>query len=456
MLTVGTGIALGFAFILFIAATLRFLRTEKQYGWVKSVFDSIHKPLLILDQNGQIRHHNAAVSKLIDAPQKPSLPTFISSLLPPKLGAGILEDITQNKVPTTQEVMTEGRLFHYAIHPLKFLVGTWYLVEIEERTQLKDLTQKTSFYERLLARVRNLIIVTDESEKTEWINPAFEYRTGYTLGEIKGKKPGALLQGPDTDEKVRQELKCHIERREPYRTQILNYTKHGEAYWVDMLIEPFRLIDGSPGFVSVENEITAEKKLENRIKKLEHLLKIKESMIKQMTYIDGLTQLGNINLFTETLHREWGRAIRKSTPLTLLLLDIDQFHSWNLLLGYQKADQILKELALILQKHIRRTTDLNARYGADQFISILPDTTAEHAALLASRIQEDINALDFHHDAIETQKVCASIGISCMTPGRHDHHVTLLENVERQLRQAKQRGPNSISVDNGNCPREQH
>ena len=453
MLTVGSWVAFGLAFLLFITAVLLFTRMEKRFGWVQSVFDSIGKPLLILDHNGQIRHYNVAVHRLLESDEKPSLPTFISSLLPPRLGSSILEDITEKNAPTQQEVLIDNRLFHYAIHPLKFLSGTWYLVEIEDRTQLKNLTQTSRFYERLLARVRNLIIVTDENEKTEWINPAFEYRTGYTLGEIRGKKPGALLQGPETDRETKKALKQHIEKREPYRTHILNYTKHGEAYWVDMLIEPFRLLDGRPGFVSVENEITAEKRLENRIKKLEHLLQIKENMIKQMTYVDGLTQLGNINLFTETLHREWGRAIRKQSPLSLILLDIDQFHSWNLLLGYQKADQILKEVALILQKHIRRTTDLNARYGGDQFVSLLPDTTADHAELLARRIQDDINALNFQHEAIDTQTLCASIGISCMLPERGDHHVFLLESVERQLRQAKEAGPNSIAADSGNCPK---
>jgi diguanylate cyclase (GGDEF)-like protein/PAS domain S-box-containing protein len=452
MLTVGAWIALGLALILFGIASIRFMRTEKRYGWVRSVFDSIHKPLLILDHNGQVRHHNEAAANLIDKPQKTSLPTFISSLLPPKLGAAILENINNKNVPVTQEILIDNRLFHYSISPLNFFTGNWYLIEIEDRTNIKDLTQKTSFYERLLVRVRNLIIVTDAQEKTEWINPAFEYRTGYTLGEIKGKKPGTLLQGPETDPETVREIHEHLQHREPFKTQILNYTKHGEAYWVDMLIEPFRLIDGRPGFVSVENEITAEKKLENRIKKLDHLLKIKDSMIKQMTHIDGLTQLGNINLFTETMIREWGRAVRKGIPLTLILFDIDQFHSWNLLLGYQKADQILKEIALILQKHIRRTTDLNARYGGDQFVSILPDTTAENGALLAKRIQEEINALNFHHEAIETEHVCVSIGIACHVPSREDHHVTLLEKVEQQLRTAKMKGPNTISVENGNCP----
>lgn len=452
MLTVSAWIALGLALILFVIALIRFLRTEKRYGWVRSVFDSIHKPLLILDHNGQVRHYNEALTNLIDKPQKNALPTFISSLLPPKLGAAILENINRNNVPTTQEILFDKSLFYYSISPLNFFTGNWYLIEIEDRTNIKDITQKASFYERLLARVRNLIIVTDEQEKTEWINPAFEYRTGYTLGEIKGKKPGNLLQGPDTNPETVQEIHEHLQQREPFKTQILNYTKHGEAYWVDMLIEPFRLMDGRPGFVSVEDEITAEKKLEDRIKKLSHLLKIKDSMIKQMTHIDGLTQLGNINLFTETMIREWGRAIRKQTPLTLILFDIDQFHSWNLLLGYQKADDILKEIALILQKHIRRTTDLNARYGGDQFVSILPDTTAESAVLLAKRIQEEINALNFHHEAIETGHICVSIGIACHVPSREDYHVALLEKVEQQLRTAKTKGPNTISVENGNCP----
>ncbi|MEN2993700.1 MAG: PAS domain-containing protein, partial [Bacteroidia bacterium] len=105
----------------------------------------------------------------------------------------------------------------------------------------QELTQQREQL-RLLAAVAaytdNAVVITDAQGKIVWVNRGFERISGYTLQEVRGKVPGRLLQGPDTDPATVQRIREKLQRKEPFTEEILNYTKDGRPYWLRLYITP--------------------------------------------------------------------------------------------------------------------------------------------------------------------------------------------------------------------------
>ena len=106
-------------------------------------------------------------------------------------------------------------------------------------------------------RTINLVIVTDTEQRIEYVNDAFERLTGYTLAEAKGKRPGSFLKSKNTDPEASAKMRDALNRGEPVQVEILNCSKHGVEYWLDISIEPLRdEIGNLTGFMAVETDIS--------------------------------------------------------------------------------------------------------------------------------------------------------------------------------------------------------
>ena len=103
----------------------------------------------------------------------------------------------------------------------------------------------------------NLVLITDPMGRIEWVNPAFERRTGYGLQEVQGKSPGALLQCALTDPDTVNEIRTALSREQAITREILNQTKWGELYWIELAIQPMFDEEGTlTGFMSVQTDMT--------------------------------------------------------------------------------------------------------------------------------------------------------------------------------------------------------
>ena len=105
--------------------------------------------------------------------------------------------------------------------------------------QLKATQEELEMMALVAQKTSDSVIVTDSYGLTEWVNPAFEKLTGYSLAEMKDRKPGDLLQGEETDPSVVQEMSDAIRLRKSFKTELVNYSKSGEKYWLDIQINPF-------------------------------------------------------------------------------------------------------------------------------------------------------------------------------------------------------------------------
>lgn len=157
---------------------------------------------------------------------------------------------------------------------------------------------------------------------------------------------------------------------------------------------------------------------------------------------DGLTGLNNHRVFIEQLNQEIERAARYSRDISLLMIDIDHFKSFNDIYGHQAGDRVLKNVAESIQKSIR-ATDFAARYGGEEFAVILPETIGEQALVVAERLRVNISAHELSLQKGERAFVTASIGFATY-PLDADDGGTLIRKADQGFYLAKESGRNRI------------
>lgn len=179
-----------------------------------------------------------------------------------------------------------------------------------------------------------------------------------------------------------------------------------------------------------------------------NLLKIKElkETIKLVSTTDELTGLHNRRYLHERLEAEISRSKRYDTKLSCLLLDIDFFKVVNDMYGYDWGDVLLKKIAEMLSGFIRKE-DILTRYGDEEFIIILPNTTEENAFIFAERFRRDIEKMEFIPAGEEEKHpITISGGISSFPflENVEENANTLIRYAEHALYNAKKRGKNKI------------
>jgi diguanylate cyclase (GGDEF)-like protein len=172
-----------------------------------------------------------------------------------------------------------------------------------------------------------------------------------------------------------------------------------------------------------------------------------EETLARLALFDGLTGLANRRHFDAVLEREWRNAARDQSPLALLLIDVDNFKSYNDLYGHQLGDKALIAIAQTIAANILRPTDLAARYGGEEFVVILPETDPVKAVIVAERIRNAVAALQLEHAAASGNGVATvSIGVSAIVPPHAGEGSALVDSADGALYEAKRTGRNRTSL----------
>lgn len=125
----------------------------------------------------------------------------------------------------------------------------------------------------VVRQTTNGVMITDPNGKIVWLNEAFTGITGYSLEEIGGKRPGDVLQGPDTDPAVVSHMREALRRLQPFDVEVLNYNKERQPYWVRISCSPMRDERGSlQGFIAIETDITRDKEKQAQLDRSTQLL----------------------------------------------------------------------------------------------------------------------------------------------------------------------------------------
>jgi PAS domain S-box-containing protein len=125
------------------------------------------------------------------------------------------------------------------------------------------------------AKTTNGIVVTDADGRVEWVNEGFTRVSGYALDELRGRKPGHLLQGPGTDPETVAFVRERVRAREPFAAELVNYHKSGEPYWIRIEVSPLVEDDGAlTGFIAIETDVTERKRAEAELRESEERFRL--------------------------------------------------------------------------------------------------------------------------------------------------------------------------------------
>jgi len=184
------------------------------------------------------------------------------------------------------------------------------------------------------------------------------------------------------------------------------------------------------------------------LKKLQEELEKKNAKLARLSAYDGLTDILNRRSFDELLKKEWKRAIREGTSISLVLIDIDHFKLYNDNYGHQGGDDCLKKVAQQLNNTVSRAADFVARYGGEEFAVVLPGADLDGAKGIAGKLCASIEALNIKHEfSSVADYVTISAGVSIMQPKGEDKENILIEAADNALYLAKESGRNQYKID---------
>lgn len=166
--------------------------------------------------------------------------------------------------------------------------------------------------------------------------------------------------------------------------------------------------------------------------------------LRQLTATDALTGIANRRGFDAALVSEWGRAAREGMKLSLLVIDVDHFKSYNDRYGHAAGDECLRGLAALARQVLRRPTDLVARYGGEEFVILLPATDQAGAMQVAERLRRAVMAAAIAHAATPGGQLTISVGVAEARPDVTEDPGTLFQEADRALYAAKRGGRNTV------------
>jgi diguanylate cyclase (GGDEF)-like protein/PAS domain S-box-containing protein len=173
--------------------------------------------------------------------------------------------------------------------------------------------------------------------------------------------------------------------------------------------------------------------------------KLAQIALEQLATRDGLTGLANRRCFDDTLHAEWSRALRQQQPLSLLMVDVDNFKAYNDAHGHLGGDECLKRIASAVASEMR-ANDLVARYGGEEFAVILPNQSLKGAATVAERIRCRVEQLQLPNRLAPNGRITVSIGAATAIAGADNDPSELVAIADAALYRAKHLGRNRISL----------
>jgi diguanylate cyclase (GGDEF)-like protein/PAS domain S-box-containing protein len=287
-----------------------------------------------------------------------------------------------------------------------------------QQQQLKHAHDKNSRYLEIIDRYVLTCKTNLEGLITD-VSQALCELSGYQQQELIGKTP-TIFKSNTTEAQTYQELWQKITQGQVWQGELLNRTKDGRQFWLDMSILPDyddqqRII----GYTSIATDITSKK------------------LIQKIADLDKLTQLYNRNKLDVLLEREYSRSLRYGNPLSMILLDIDHFKAVNDTYGHPVGDSVLIEIAQLLKQN-SRTTDFVGRWGGEEFMIICVETTQQGAYKTAEHIRQVIE----HHQFLHVDHKTASFGLAELGDG--DKINDLIARADQALYRAKQEGRNRV------------
>lgn len=283
--------------------------------------------------------------------------------------------------------------------------------------------------------------------KIDWKTMTFAY-IGPQIERLLGWRAESWISAQDWAERMHPEdrewvvnfcvsqSKSGVDHEADYRA----LTKDGAYVWIRDVVHVVRNAEGEvDSLIGFMFDISDRKKTEEKLVRM-------QKELEELSYKDGLTGVANRRMFDSVMDVEWSNAQRSSQPLSLLLIDIDFFKQYNDCYGHIQGDACLQQVGKVLNKAATRARDFFARYGGEEFVMVLPETDAIAANKIAERCRKLIFKEQIQHEQSHISHVITiSIGVGTLIPTYRDDRMAFIEEVDKRLYQAKQKGRNRIA-----------
>lgn len=209
----------------------------------------------------------------------------------------------------------------------------------------------------------------------------------------------------------------------------------------DLLSKPFDQGELLARTQVAQRILTMQEELQARSRQLEMMrdeLAFQNERLAELAVCDSLTGLKNRRHFREVLETSFSFTMRQRLPLSMMILDVDQFKSYNDTFGHPAGDAVLSELAAMLRKNAREH-DLVARYGGEEFVVLLPATDASGGRLVCERTRQMIERHGWRLRPITASFGVATLGLSTLSPAQ------LVDEADQALYHSKRRGRNRVT-----------
>ncbi len=336
------------------------------------------------------------------------------------LGARLLRHDGQ-----VRAVMASGRPL-YDRNRLVALFGI-----IQDVSTQQELHEHDQLFVSLVKQTPDGICITDAEGRTEWVNEAFKRITGFSQEEMHGQKPGRLLQGPNTNPETVERIRAALMAKCHFTEDIVNYRKDGSDYWTRLSIFPHHDEDGQlTHYMSIQTDVTAQKATEAKLAEQSRTLeqsnfylerqrwaaetlsekdrRMREELeqavarsrelqddLRRLAHYDELTGMPNRRYVLKRAEAEHKRAKRYDRPLSLVMADVDYFKRINDEFGHQTGDRAITHVACLLESSLRQGVDICGRFGGEEFILVLPETTLAGAIPVVERARQALEETAF-------------------------------------------------------------
>jgi diguanylate cyclase (GGDEF)-like protein/PAS domain S-box-containing protein len=289
-------------------------------------------------------------------------------------------------------------------------------------------------YRTLVENANDVFFRTDDTGHFTFVNPAALRITGYREDEAIGMHYPTLIRPDMRDEAMKFFGRQFVKGIQNTYSEYPIIAKDGHEVWLGQNTQLI-LEDGNVvGFQAVARDITDRKRIEKE-------LRDSEERYRELSIIDDLSQLYNSRHFYRELQMEMDRVNRYGQPLTLLLLDLDDFKAFNDAYGHVEGDQVLVRLGQVVKRCLRQT-DSAYRYGGEEFTILLPMTTSEDGAVTAERIRTEFKKENFAPVPGEQVHVTVSIGLAQYKP--QEEMKAFVHRVDQLMYQGKNNGKDMV------------
>jgi diguanylate cyclase (GGDEF)-like protein/PAS domain S-box-containing protein len=272
-----------------------------------------------------------------------------------------------------------------------------------------------------------------------YIGPQIETLLGWSQDSWASAQDWAARMHPDDQAWVVDYCVSQSRDGKDHEADYRAMHKDGSYVWIRDVVHVVRNEDGSANaLIGFMFDISERKKTEDKLISL-------QKELEELSFKDGLTGIANRRMFDKVIELEWDNARRNHQPLSVIMLDIDYFKQYNDHYGHIQGDDSLKRVGQVLSGAATRSRDFLARFGGEEFVLVLPETDEESAKTVAERCRSLIFKAQVPHAASQvSQLLTLSMGVGTIIPAHKDMAMAFIDEVDRRLYQAKQKGRNCI------------